>query len=115
MRLAAKTKPVNSKINLAFVLATILSLGACVSGNAPTTSSTLSTERIAEIIASPDRSAADKTNDMRRKPELTLAFIGIRPGMVALDLSAGGGYTTELLARCWFLWPCLRTKRSQKC
>ena len=28
-----------------------------------------------------------------------LAFIGIRPGMTALDLSAAGGYTTELLAR----------------
>ena len=28
-----------------------------------------------------------------------LAFIGIVPGMIALDLSAGGGYTTELLAR----------------
>ena len=28
-----------------------------------------------------------------------LAFIGMRPGMTALDLSAGGGYTTELLAR----------------
>ena len=28
-----------------------------------------------------------------------LAFIGVRPGMVVLDLSAGGGYTTELLAR----------------
>ena len=28
-----------------------------------------------------------------------LAFIGVRPGMVALDLSASGGYTTELIAR----------------
>ena len=28
-----------------------------------------------------------------------LAFIGLRPGMAALDLSAGGGYTTELIAR----------------
>jgi predicted methyltransferase len=28
-----------------------------------------------------------------------LGFIGIRPGIVALDLSAAGGYTTELLAR----------------
>ncbi len=28
-----------------------------------------------------------------------LDFIGVRPGMVALDLSAGGGYTTELIAR----------------
>ena len=28
-----------------------------------------------------------------------LAFIGIVPGMVAVDLSSGGGYTTELIAR----------------
>jgi predicted methyltransferase len=59
----------------------------------------LSAERISGIVASPDRSAADRTNDKRRKPEQMLAFIGIRPGMVALDVSAGGGYTTELLAR----------------
>jgi len=59
----------------------------------------LSRERIAEILASPDRSAADRTNDIRRKPDQMLAFIGVRPGMVALDLSAGGGYTTELIAR----------------
>ena len=56
-------------------------------------------ERLAAIVASPDRSAADRTNDVRRKPEQMLAFIGVRQGMVALDLSAGGGYTTELLAR----------------
>lgn len=55
--------------------------------------------KIAEILASPDRSAADRTNDQRRKPAEMLAFIGIVPGITALDLSAGGGYTTELLAR----------------
>ena len=59
----------------------------------------LSPERIAEILASPDRSAADRTNDIRRKPAQMLAFIGIVPGMVAVDLSSGGGYTTELVAR----------------
>src|SRR3954447_25262273 len=59
----------------------------------------LSSEQIAQIVASPDRSAADRTNDLRRKPEQMLDFIGIRPGIVALDLSAAGGYTTELLAR----------------
>jgi len=64
-----------------------------------TTPPTIGRERIAEIVASPDRSAADRTNDQRRKPELMLAFIGIRPGMIAMDLSAGGGYTTELVAR----------------
>jgi predicted methyltransferase len=61
--------------------------------------STLSNERIAEILASPDRSTADRLNDIRRKPDQMLAFIGVRPGMVVLDLSAAGGYTTELLAR----------------
>src|ERR1051325_10454620 len=62
-------------------------------------SAQISSEQIARIIASPDRSEADRTNDLRRKPEQMLGFIGIRPGIVALDLSAAGGYTTELLAR----------------
>jgi predicted methyltransferase len=79
--------------SLALLLAVAL-LPAC-----QTTTPTIGRERIAEIVASPDRSAADRTNDLRRKPELMLAFIGIRPGMVAMDLSAGGGYTTELVAR----------------
>ena len=59
----------------------------------------LTAEQAAQIVASPDRSAADRTNDQRRKPEQMLVFIGTRPGIMALDLSAAGGYTTELLAR----------------
>src|SRR6201993_5252424 len=59
----------------------------------------LSSAKIIEILSSPDRTAADRTNDLRRKPEQMLGFIGIRPGIVALDLSAAGVYTTELLAR----------------
>ena len=59
----------------------------------------ISAARIAEIIASPDRSDADRTNDLRRKPQPMLEFIGIHPGIIALDISAAGGYTTELLAR----------------
>src|SRR5882724_3877342 len=59
----------------------------------------ISTEQIKKIVASPERSAADRTNDLRRHPEQILEFIAIRPGIVALDVSAGGGYTTELLAR----------------
>ena len=69
-------------------------LASCANLPAP-----ISQERIAEIIASPDRRETERTNDLRRKPAQMLAFIGVRPGMVALDLSAGGGYTTELLAR----------------
>jgi predicted methyltransferase len=56
-------------------------------------------QRAVQIVASPDRSAADRVNDQRRKPEQLLVFMAIQPGTVALDVSAGGGYTTELLAR----------------
>src|SRR3569623_1689262 len=59
----------------------------------------LSPDQIKAIIASPDRTAADRTNDQRRHPEDILAFIAVKPGITALDISAGGGYTTELLAR----------------
>jgi predicted methyltransferase len=61
--------------------------------------SPLSRGRIEAIVADPQRSAADRTNDVRRKPADMLAFVGIAPGMRALDVSAGGGYTAELLAR----------------
>jgi predicted methyltransferase len=64
-----------------------------------TTPSPLSRERIAEIVASPDRSAADRTNDLRRHPVDLMTFVGARPGSTVLDVSTGGGYTTELLAR----------------
>jgi predicted methyltransferase len=64
-----------------------------------TTMNPLSRAQIAAIVASPDRSQADRTNDQRRHPEDLLAFIGAKPGWTALDVSTGGGYTTELLAR----------------
>src|SRR5688500_4260754 len=60
---------------------------------------TITPERIAEIVASPDRSEADRTNDRLCRPGLMLSCIGLRPGMVALAVSAGGGYTTGLIAR----------------
>jgi predicted methyltransferase len=65
----------------------------------PSAPDQISAERIAQILASPDRTAADRTSDLRRRPEAMLAFMSIRPGTTALDLSAAGGYTTELLAR----------------
>ena len=59
----------------------------------------LTSPQIAAIVAATDRSDADRRNDERRKPAAMLAFIGVKSGMTALDVSAGGGYTTELLAR----------------
>src|SRR6185369_2314507 len=59
----------------------------------------LTPDRIKAIVTSPDRTAADLTNDKRRHPEELMVFVGPAAGMTALDLSAGGGYTSELLAR----------------
>jgi predicted methyltransferase len=72
----------------------LLLLAGCAATQPP-----VSSERIAAIVASPDRSDADRTNDIRRKPAEMLAFIGVREGWIALDVSAAGGYTTELIAR----------------
>jgi predicted methyltransferase len=51
------------------------------------------------IIAAPDRSEADRQTDQRRDPVKLLAFTGARSGMKVLDMGAGAGYSTELLAR----------------
>jgi predicted methyltransferase len=51
------------------------------------------------LVAAPDRLDADRAIDGGRHPVETLAFAGVRPGMRVADLAAGGGYTTELLAR----------------
>lgn len=51
------------------------------------------------IVHSPDRTDTDKANDQRRNPEKLLEFYGVQRGMRVLDLGAGGGYNTELLAR----------------
>jgi len=53
----------------------------------------------AAIIAAPDRSDADRQTDKRRDPTALLAFTGVRPGMKVLDMGAGAGYNTELMAR----------------
>jgi predicted methyltransferase len=51
------------------------------------------------IVAAPDRSDADHNTDKRRNPFKLLNFIGVKEGMKVLDMEAGAGYTTELLAR----------------
>jgi len=52
-----------------------------------------------KIIAAEDRSEEDRKVDARRHPAELLTFLDVQPGMKVADLGAGGGYTTELLAR----------------
>jgi len=54
---------------------------------------------IRAVVDAADRDPEDRKLDAGRKPAELLAFAGIKPGMKVADLAAGGGYTTELLAR----------------
>ena len=73
-----------------FLLSSAALLAGCATAPLP---------NYAAIVAAPDRSDADRKNDRRRNPVELFAFTGARPGMKVLDLGAGGGYSTELLAR----------------
>jgi predicted methyltransferase len=53
----------------------------------------------AALLGASDRSDADRAADKRRDPLPFLKFAGLRPGMKVLDMGAGGGYSTELIAR----------------
>ena len=86
------------RAHIALAAACAAVLASCATGSSMM-GATLSSQQVTQIVAAPDRSAADRTNDLRRKPDQMLAFIGLKPGMKALDVSTGGGYTTELLAR----------------
>jgi predicted methyltransferase len=66
-------------------------------GMAPATAQ--DTPDYAAIVATPDRSDADRQTYQRRAPVQMLTFTGARPGMKVLDMEAGAGYTSELLAR----------------
>jgi predicted methyltransferase len=54
---------------------------------------------IKDAIAATDRTDADRRLDAGRKPGEVLAFFAIAPGQQVGELFAGGGYTTELIAR----------------
>jgi predicted methyltransferase len=85
---------------LAFLLSTAALVAGCAApGSASRPDSALTRVQVEAIVAAADRSDADRRNDVRRKPVEMLSFIGVRPGMVVLDVIAGGGYSSELLAR----------------
>jgi predicted methyltransferase len=72
----------------------VLVLAACAS------TSTASDPALAKrVVAAPDRTEKDRGMDAFRKPVELLGFAGVAPGMRVADLGAGGGYSTELLAR----------------
>jgi len=69
----------------------LLMLGAASASAAPS--------YIEMAVKDAARPAADISRDAGRKPAELLAFAGIRPGMVVVDMLPGAGYFTRLFAR----------------
>jgi predicted methyltransferase len=53
---------------------------------------------LAAILASPHRMPGNKDRDGARHPAETLTFFGLAPGQTVVELGAGGGWYTEILA-----------------
>ena len=51
------------------------------------------------VVDAPDRPAGDYDRDASRHPVEILTFMGLAPGMKVVELGAGGGYTTEIVAK----------------
>lgn len=62
----------------------------------PTAAAALSLEA---ALAHPERSAADRRRDLSSHTADVLRFAGVRPGLIVLDVLAGDGYYSEILAR----------------
>jgi predicted methyltransferase len=75
-------------------LATFIVLTGCATKSAQPTAE----QRAEAVIASPLRTDQDRRMDASRRPKEFLPFTGVQPGMVVLDVSAGAGYTSQLLA-----------------
>ena len=64
----------------------------------PTADSMAAGARYDSVISSPVRTDQDRRMDASRHPAQFLPFAQVQPGMSVLDVSAGAGYTSQLLA-----------------
>jgi predicted methyltransferase len=91
-----------TRIRLYIAAALLAAIGAgadLVPGARAQTAPDYAAPDYAALLAAPDRSDADRAADKRRDPAPFLAFAAPRPGMKVLDMGAGGGYSSELMAR----------------
>lgn len=72
------------------LLLAVASVAIAASPKIPTT--------IEKAIADPARPADNKSTDEVRKPAETLAFAGVKPGMIVGEFYPGGGYFTRMLS-----------------
>jgi predicted methyltransferase len=79
--------------------ASILLLVACSATPAAKPPETAQPPSIDAALASTDRDPVDRALDAGRKPAQLMKFFGIAAGQHVAELTAGGGYTSEILAR----------------
>jgi len=75
---------------------TVVGLWGCSNDQSP--QSVEATDSLATVVASTDRSDANRARDDYRHPLETLQFFGITPDMTVVEISPGGGWYTEILA-----------------
>jgi len=83
--------------NIAFRIATAVAIGLTTLASIGAVPACA--QDYAAIIARADRTEADRATDKRRDPVNLLAFTGPKAGWTVLDMGAGAGYSTELMAR----------------
>lgn len=95
----------SSRTCAALLLASALIAGCGGDGDdpAPPAAAAVPAERpqssiYAQAVAADGRLAEDYARDATRNPAAVLAFLGIGPGDIVLDLYSGGGYYSELLS-----------------
>ncbi len=81
-----------------FIQALLVGCALLLAGCASTPSTADKEAAIASAIANPERTDADRERDARDQPAVTLALLDLQPGDAVVDLFAGGGYYSELLA-----------------
>jgi len=54
---------------------------------------------ITGAVASSSRPEKDRDRDVNRKPDLVIAFAGIKPGQKVGELMPGGGYFSRLFCQ----------------
>jgi predicted methyltransferase len=90
------SRPVALVAGLAGVVAFAGLLSSCTT--TPAADTKPAAAQYESVIASPLRTDQDRRMDASRKPAAFLPFTQVKPGMKVLDVAAGGGYTSQLLA-----------------
>jgi len=79
--------------------AILLTAGAILLASSAFAFAAAPTARMKAAVADSNRPEADTKRDENRKPAEMLAFAGIAPGKVVVDMLPGGGYFTRIFAK----------------